>query len=128
MEGLFWLVISVLALIALISYFKNTKADLRVEQLKVIKQSFEIVVGFTLTTTKDLVKLSAKAGKAAAATVEKEHSEAVHKAAKAVEDFKLARGTDNALTAGVKASKEFQSYTGIDSLSNYLGDVINPQK
>lgn len=126
--GMLVLLVLLVLLVWLISYLKNSPEELRTAQFKVAKQSLEIVVGFTLTTVKDMIKLSAKAGKAAAATVEKEHSEAVHKAAKAVEDFKLARGTDNALTAGVKASKEFQSYTGIDSLSNYLGDVINPQK
>lgn len=128
METLFYIVLAVLALVALVNYFKGLSPELRKEQLRTYKNSAEIVVGFTITTGKDLIKTAAKSGKAGAIAVERNHSELVKSMATSVDEYVATKGKGNALRAGATQSKEFQDHIGLNSIDEYLDSVISPIK
>lgn len=128
METLFYVILVVLALVALVNYFKGLSPELRKEQLRTYKNSAEIVVGFTLTTGKDLIKTAAKSGKAGAIAIERNHAEVIKSMATSVDEYVATKGKGNALRAGATQSKEFQDHIGLNSIDEYLDSVISPTK
>lgn len=120
------IIIAVLALIAVVSYFKQLSPIQRAKQASVIRDVSAMSVVATAAFAKDLSTAAIASGRLAAKTVEAEHAEAIDKARSAVDSVINTNGgtvKQAGLNLGHKASNAVYLTDANTALAKAIADL-----